>query len=45
MGMSSFYRPARLEEEIVEFIRYVVEQLGVTLLDISDTYGPFTTKS
>jgi aryl-alcohol dehydrogenase-like predicted oxidoreductase len=42
MGMSSFYGPARLEEEIVEFIRYVVEQLGVTLLDTSDTYGPFT---
>jgi aryl-alcohol dehydrogenase-like predicted oxidoreductase len=42
MGMSSFYRPARPEEEIVELIRYAVEQLGVTLLDTSDTYGPFT---
>ncbi|CAM6014179.1 unnamed protein product [Sphagnum balticum] len=42
MGMSSFYGPARPEEEIVELIRYAVEQLGVTLLDTSDTYGPFT---
>ncbi len=42
MGMSSFYRPARPEEEIVELIRYAVEQLGVTLLDTSNTYGPFT---
>jgi aryl-alcohol dehydrogenase-like predicted oxidoreductase len=42
MGMSSFYGPARPEEEMVELIRYAVEQLGVTLLDTSDTYGPFT---
>ncbi len=42
MGMSSFYRPARLEEEIMELICYTVEQLGVTLLDTSNTYGPFT---
>ncbi len=42
MGMSSFYGPARPEEEIVELIRYAMEQLGVTLLDTSDTYGPFT---
>ncbi len=41
-GMSSFYGPARPEEEIVELIRYAVEQLGVTLLDTSNTYGPFT---
>jgi hypothetical protein len=37
MGMSSFYGPARLKEEMVELIRYAVEQLGVTLLDTSDT--------
>jgi aryl-alcohol dehydrogenase-like predicted oxidoreductase len=42
MGMSSFYGPARPEEEMVEFFRYAVEQLGVTLLDTSNTYGPFT---
>jgi aryl-alcohol dehydrogenase-like predicted oxidoreductase len=42
MGMSSFYGPTRPEEEIVELICYAVEQLGVTLLDTSDTYGPFT---
>ncbi len=42
MGMSYFYGPARPEEEIVELICYAVEQLGVTLLDTSDTYGPFT---
>jgi aryl-alcohol dehydrogenase-like predicted oxidoreductase len=40
--MSSFYGPTRPEEKIVEFIRYAVEQLGVTLLDTSDIYGPFT---
>ncbi len=44
MGMSYFYGPARPEEEIVELICYAVEQLGVTLLDTSDTYGPFTNK-
>jgi len=42
MGMSSFYRPTRPEEEIVELIHYAMEQLGVTLLDTLDTYGPFT---
>jgi len=42
MGMSPFYKPTRPEEEIVELIRYAVEQLGVTLLDTSDTYGPLT---
>ncbi|CAK9215532.1 unnamed protein product [Sphagnum troendelagicum] len=44
MGMFSFYGPTRPKEEIVELIRYVMEQLGVTLLDTSDTYGPFTNK-
>jgi aryl-alcohol dehydrogenase-like predicted oxidoreductase len=42
MGMSSFYGPATPKEEMVELIRYAVEQLGVTLLDTFDTYGPFT---
>jgi aryl-alcohol dehydrogenase-like predicted oxidoreductase len=42
MGMASFYGPTRPEEEIVELIRYAVKQLGVTLLDTSNTYGPFT---
>jgi len=42
MGMSSFYGPARLEKKIVELIHYAMEQLDVTLLDTSDTYGPFT---
>ncbi len=42
MGMSHSYGPARPEEEMVELIRYAVEQLGVTLLDTSDLYGPFT---
>jgi aryl-alcohol dehydrogenase-like predicted oxidoreductase len=42
IGMSSFYGPARPEEEMVELIRYAVEQSDVTLLDTSDTSGPFT---
>ncbi|CAK9210935.1 unnamed protein product [Sphagnum troendelagicum] len=42
MGMSGSYGPARPEEEMVELIRYAVEKLGVTLLDTSDAYGPFT---
>jgi hypothetical protein len=37
-----FYGAARPEEEMVELIRYAVEQLGVTLLDTSHAYGPFT---
>jgi aryl-alcohol dehydrogenase-like predicted oxidoreductase len=42
MGMSGSYGPASPEEEMVELIRYAVEKLGVTLLDTSDAYGPFT---
>jgi aryl-alcohol dehydrogenase-like predicted oxidoreductase len=42
MGMSAFYGPARPEDEMVELIRYAVEKLGVTFLDTSDAYGPFT---
>jgi aryl-alcohol dehydrogenase-like predicted oxidoreductase len=42
MGMSAFYGPARPEEEMVELIHYAVEKLGVTFLDTSDVYGPFT---
>jgi len=40
--MSAFYGPARPEEEMVELIHYAVEKLGVTFLDTSDVYGPFT---
>ncbi|CAK9233969.1 unnamed protein product [Sphagnum troendelagicum] len=42
MGMSAFYGPARPEEEMVELIHYAVEKLGVTFLDTSDVYGPYT---
>ncbi|CAM6040112.1 unnamed protein product [Sphagnum compactum] len=42
MGMSAFYGPARPEDEMVDLIRYAVEKLGVTFLDTSDAYGPFT---
>jgi len=42
MGMSAFYGAARPEDEMVELIRYAVEKLGVTFLDTSDAYGPFT---
>ncbi|KAH7427939.1 hypothetical protein KP509_10G068000 [Ceratopteris richardii] len=41
MGMSAFYGPPKPEEEMIELIRQVVSY-GVTLLDTSDVYGPFT---
>ncbi|KAH7430152.1 hypothetical protein KP509_09G086100 [Ceratopteris richardii] len=41
MGMSAFYGPPKPDEEMISFIRHVVES-GVTFLDTSDIYGPHT---
>ncbi|XP_022145246.1 probable aldo-keto reductase 2 [Momordica charantia] len=41
MGMSAYYGPTRPEEEMVALIRRAVAA-GVTFLDTSDIYGPFT---
>jgi aryl-alcohol dehydrogenase-like predicted oxidoreductase len=40
MGMSEFYGPAN-EAEAIDTIRRALE-LGITLLDTADAYGPFT---
>ncbi|XP_077242151.1 putative aldo-keto reductase 2 [Tasmannia lanceolata] len=41
MGMSAFYGPPKPEPDMIALIRHVVES-GVTFLDTSDIYGPFT---
>ncbi|KAL3691723.1 hypothetical protein R1sor_005374 [Riccia sorocarpa] len=41
MGMSAFYGPPKPDEEMIELICKAVEH-GVTLLDTSDVYGPYT---
>ncbi|KAH7428120.1 hypothetical protein KP509_10G076900 [Ceratopteris richardii] len=41
MGMSAYYGPPKPEEEMIDLIRQVVA-CGVTFLDTSDLYGPFT---
>jgi len=41
MGMSAFYGPTPDEQEALNVIHRALE-LGVTLLDTSDMYGPFT---
>ncbi|XP_077228008.1 putative aldo-keto reductase 2 [Tasmannia lanceolata] len=41
MGMSSSYGPPKPEEAMIHLIRHAV-QTGVTFLDTSDFYGPFT---
>eukprot|EP01018_Ginkgo_biloba_P021659 Gb_01231 [translate_table: standard] len=41
MGMNAFYGPPKSEEEMIHLIRYAVSK-GVTFLDTSDVYGPFT---
>ncbi|KAL3675127.1 hypothetical protein R1sor_025075 [Riccia sorocarpa] len=41
MGMSAFYGPPKPDEEMIELIHKAVEH-GVTLLDTSDLYGPYT---
>ncbi|MCO5589057.1 hypothetical protein L7F22_043022 [Adiantum nelumboides] len=41
MGMSAYYGPPKPEEEMIPFIRHAVDS-GITFLDTSDIYGPFT---
>lgn len=41
MGMSAFYGPPKPEEEMIELIHHAVD-LGVTLIDTADIYGPHT---
>jgi aryl-alcohol dehydrogenase-like predicted oxidoreductase len=42
MGMSFSYGPPKPEEEMIDLIRYAVNDLNVTFLDTSDAYGPHT---
>ena len=41
MGMSTMYGPPKDKEEMISVIRSAVE-LGVTLFDTAEVYGPFT---
>ncbi|KAG9443563.1 hypothetical protein H6P81_014903 [Aristolochia fimbriata] len=41
MGMSAFYGPPKPESDMIELIRHAVNS-GVTFLDTSDIYGPYT---
>ncbi|KAJ0079748.1 hypothetical protein Patl1_24190 [Pistacia atlantica] len=44
MGMSAFYGPPKPEPEMVALIHHAINS-GVTLLDISDVYGPHTNET
>ncbi|XP_020246881.1 probable aldo-keto reductase 2 [Asparagus officinalis] len=41
MGMSAFFGPPKPEPDMIDLIRFAVDA-GVTFLDTSDFYGPFT---
>nr|ABK21001.1 unknown [Picea sitchensis]ABK23757.1 unknown [Picea sitchensis] len=41
MGMSSFYGPPKPDQEMITLIHHAVSS-GITFLDTSDIYGPFT---
>ncbi|KAL5707101.1 hypothetical protein ACHQM5_025189 [Ranunculus cassubicifolius] len=41
MGMSAFYGPPKPEADLITLIRHSIEN-GITFLDTSDFYGPFT---
>ncbi|GAB2221722.1 hypothetical protein Drorol1_Dr00012908 [Drosera rotundifolia] len=41
MGMSAFYGPPKPDDDMIKLIRHAVDS-GVTFLDSSDMYGPFT---
>ncbi|KAF3457352.1 hypothetical protein FNV43_RR02009 [Rhamnella rubrinervis] len=41
MGMSAYYGPPNPEPDMISLIHYVIDS-GVTFLDTSDIYGPFT---
>ncbi|KAL3681092.1 hypothetical protein R1sor_024048 [Riccia sorocarpa] len=48
MGMSAFYGPPKPDEEMIKLFHKAVEHVhkavehGITLLDTSDVYGPYT---
>jgi aryl-alcohol dehydrogenase-like predicted oxidoreductase len=41
MGMSAFYGPPKPEQDMIALIHHAIDS-GVTFLDTSDSYGPFT---
>ncbi|KAL5542899.1 hypothetical protein UlMin_010609 [Ulmus minor] len=41
MGMSAFYGPAKPDSDMIALIHHAINA-GVTFLDTSDVYGPFT---
>ncbi|XP_034686542.1 probable aldo-keto reductase 2 [Vitis riparia] len=41
MGMSAFYGPPKPEQDMIPLIHHAVNS-GITFLDTSDVYGPFT---
>ncbi|KAF3457099.1 hypothetical protein FNV43_RR01756 [Rhamnella rubrinervis] len=41
MGMSAFYGPPKPEPDMISLIHHAIDS-GVTFLDTSDMYGPFT---
>ncbi|GMY32162.1 IN2-2 protein-like isoform X2, partial [Fagus crenata] len=41
MGMSAFYGTPKPEQDMIALIHHAIER-GVTFLDTSDYYGPFT---
>ncbi|XP_050292642.1 probable aldo-keto reductase 2 [Quercus robur] len=41
MGMSAFYGPPKPDEDMISLIHHAIHT-GVTFLDTSDIYGPFT---
>jgi len=41
MGMSSAYGPAADKQQMIELIRSAHDDLGVTLFDTAEAYGPF----
>ncbi|XP_077228048.1 putative aldo-keto reductase 2 [Tasmannia lanceolata] len=41
MGMSAFYGPPKPESDMIDLIHHAVRS-GITFLDTSDIYGPFT---
>jgi aryl-alcohol dehydrogenase-like predicted oxidoreductase len=42
MSMTSYYGPPKEESEMIKLIHHAVVNLGVTLLDTADIYGPHT---
>ncbi|XP_020675244.1 probable aldo-keto reductase 2 [Dendrobium catenatum] len=44
MGMSAFYGPPKPEPDMIDLVHHAVRS-GVTFLDTSDIYGPFTNET